>query len=102
MLLWDFLVNIARIYFMIFLPMDLCFNSKDFLFENWVSELMLLLLVVHVFVSFNTAFYEKGSIVSNRGDIIFHVMSKFAGLEIFTILSLLGLWIVKSISTESY
>ena len=56
---------------------------------------MLLVLIFHVLISFNTAFYEKGTVVANRAQMAWHVMGKCGGLEIFGILNLFLLWMAK-------
>jgi hypothetical protein len=49
------------------------------------------LLLCDLIFSFNTAYYEYGSIVKERSKIAVHLLSKFGGVEVFSVLYLLFL-----------
>lgn len=98
-LMWDGFVQIARVYFMFVIPMDLSFNQQQFMFGLLYSTtvVMMTLLIMDFLVSFNTAHYMQGHIVINRFEIAKHVVWKSGGLEIASVIFLVMIWCIVEI-----
>lgn len=67
-MLWDVTVMAARFYFIYIIPMDLAWESQSFMFDSLIvpTSVMLTLLILDFVLSFNNAYYEFGSIVTER------------------------------------
>ena len=67
-MLWDAVVTLARFYFIYVIPMDLAWEMQSFMFDILIipTSLMLTLLIIDFVLSFNNAYYEFGSIVTDR------------------------------------
>ncbi len=76
---------------MFMIPLELAFN-KRFLYESSLfpaTLILTLLLFIDLLLSFNTAYYEYGSIVKERGKIFLYRIGKSWGFEVFSVLFLL-------------
>ncbi|CAD8054681.1 unnamed protein product [Paramecium primaurelia] len=81
--IWDVLATIARLYFLYMIPVDICWTQEQLLFDNYfISTLIMIsILLVDIFISLNTVFYEAGQIVTKRIQIIKNVLWQSFGLE---------------------
>ncbi len=73
------------------IPLELAFSMLFLYSENMIPATLLftLFLFLDILISFNTAYYEYGSIVKERGKIFIYRVSKCWGLEMFSVLYLI-------------
>ena len=58
-LIWDGFAQLARIYFIIVIPLDLSFNQEELMFRILypATVLMIIILIIDLLVRMNTAHY---------------------------------------------
>lgn len=95
-MLWDAIVTLARFYFIYVIPMDLAWETQSFMFDILIipTSLMLTLLIIDFVLSFNNAYYEFGSIVTDRRKIAQYVFTKTYGLDILSVSILITFLII--------
>ncbi|CAD8187163.1 unnamed protein product [Paramecium octaurelia] len=102
-LIWDGIVTAARFYFIFIIPLDLAWEMEQFMFDFLIipTSLMLALLIIDYIISFNQAFYEFGSIVTDRRKIVQYVLTKSYGLDIVSILFLIIFLIISVFKNQT-
>ncbi|CAD8192068.1 unnamed protein product [Paramecium octaurelia] len=101
-MLWDAIVMLARFYFIYVIPMDLAWEMQSFMFDILIipTSLMLTLLIIDFILSFNNAYYEFGSIVTDRKKIAQYVLTKSYGLDILSVLILITFLIISVVQSQ--
>ncbi|CAD8048639.1 unnamed protein product [Paramecium primaurelia] len=95
-IIWDVVLSITRLYFIILIPIDMVFEERLLYSEKLIiiTTLQTFLLIFDMFINFNTAYYQFGQIVSERSKIIQHNFSKGYGLDAFSVIFLICLLFV--------
>ncbi|CAD8058871.1 unnamed protein product [Paramecium sonneborni] len=103
-IIWDVVLSITRLYFIILIPIDMVFEERLLYSEKLIiiTTLQTLLLIVDMFINLNTAYYQFGQIVSERSKIIQHNFSKGYGLDAFSVIFLICLLFVNWDSIGDY
>ncbi|CAD8140691.1 unnamed protein product [Paramecium octaurelia] len=92
-IIWDVVLSITRLYFIILIPIDMVFEERLLYSEKLIiiTTFQTILLILDMFINLNTAYYQFGQIVSERSRIIKHNFSKGYGLDAFSIIFLICL-----------
>ncbi|CAD8052125.1 unnamed protein product [Paramecium primaurelia] len=103
-IIWDVVLSITRLYFIILIPIDMVFEERLLYSEKLIiiTTLQTFLLIFDMFINFNTAYYQFGQIVSERSKIIHHNFSKGYGLDAFSVIFLICLLFVNWDSIGDY
>jgi hypothetical protein len=66
------------------------------MYDDWfgITVTMIMLMLIDLLISFNTAYYESGSIVTDRYRIAVYNVSKSFGTELMSVLLLLIFMII--------
>ncbi|KAM3138474.1 hypothetical protein pb186bvf_009388 [Paramecium bursaria] len=106
-IIWDTILTLIRLYFIILIPIDICFEDL-FLYGQYLYFLTMIAtvgLIIDQILSLNTAYYQYGQIVTQRTKIFEHVLFKSYGLDSLSIIYLtvlLGINLDPTNDTTSY
>ena len=66
--IWDGLIALTKIYFILMIPIEICFNNGVIYGEdyNFVTTILCSLMVVDEFLSLNNESFELGHLVISR------------------------------------
>ncbi|CAK56656.1 unnamed protein product (macronuclear) [Paramecium tetraurelia] len=94
--LWDILAISSKLYFLYLIPLELAWTSRSLLYNRYYSStiIMLIILVVDFIIGLNTAYYNAGSLITNRIQIFKHQITKSLGLEWISTIILIILFII--------
>lgn len=98
-LVWDFLIIFITFFLFFISPIQLSFNIKTYLLndfsensetiQSWVSLTLSILLGTDIFLKFFSAFYEKGLLIENKSLIIKNYWRSSFFSDLLTFLSVL-------------
>ncbi|EGR29934.1 hypothetical protein IMG5_145890 [Ichthyophthirius multifiliis] len=84
--MWDVLNLIANVYFFIFIPLKITYNLK--MHQNQYSIIFSLILATDIFINFNTSYYSKGLLITDRTQICYKYFKKRFFLDLIAIIPL--------------
>ncbi|CAD8198895.1 unnamed protein product [Paramecium pentaurelia] len=99
---WDIIAISSKLYFLYLIPLELAWTNRSLLYNRYYSSsiIMLIILFIDFIIGLNTAYYNAGSLITNRIQIFKHQITKSFGLEwISTIILIILLIICKSTDT---
>lgn len=73
-LLWDTLNMVSISFFLLFFPIRVTFGLP--VYDYWYSTAALTVLIVDVFVTLNTGYYEKGTLVNDKIGILMNYLRR--------------------------
>ena len=86
-IVWDLLNCCSNFNFFIVIPLQITFD-----FNNSASSLNLIaisIIIFDIFITFNTSYYSKGDIVTDRIQICFNYFTKRALFDIISVVPIL-------------
>ncbi|CAD8190321.1 unnamed protein product [Paramecium pentaurelia] len=94
--LWDILAISSKLYFLYLIPLELAWTNRSLLYNRYYSStiIMLIILFIDFIVGLNTAYYNAGSLITNRIQILKHQFTKSFGLEWISTIILIILFII--------
>ncbi|CAD8120874.1 unnamed protein product [Paramecium sonneborni] len=93
--IWDIIAILSKLYFLYLIPLELAWTNIPLLYSRYYTStiIMLIILSIDFIIGFNTAYYNAGSLITNRIQIFKHHITKSYGLEWISTIILIILFI---------
>ncbi|CAD8116941.1 unnamed protein product [Paramecium sonneborni] len=94
-IIWDVIAIISKLYFLYLIPLELAWTDQSLLFNRYYTStiIMLIILFIDFLIGLNTAYYNAGSLITDRAQIFKHQIIKSYGFEWISTLLLATLFI---------
>ena len=88
-IIWDFLLMFLIIYFFVLIPFEMSFTEFPEYINHSFQQYGIIFLVLDMLKSINTAYYNKGTLVTNRREVLKKYLNDDFSIDLITILPLM-------------
>ena len=90
-IVWNILVCLVIALNVFFIPMEVAFNLQDLEFLNDLQKMSTVIIVLNLLINFNTAYFERGDLVSSRRMIFHRLLKQELLWQILSILAVMNI-----------